>query len=133
MRKLPAFLDRAAARVAIIGFAFFLFYLTIRIVPFAHLNPKLSDQIPLFALFTGVVFGCFIWESRNWWRRGAFWAFTILIAFTHLLSFLNVLLRNQISPGKWAFVMGALLELGLLILLRNWLLRKSDTAEHEIP
>jgi hypothetical protein len=68
MRKVPLYLEALLEKVAIIGFAFLLFYLAIRFVPVAHLNPKISDQIPLVSLFTGLVFGYFIWESRDWWN-----------------------------------------------------------------
>jgi hypothetical protein len=119
MRKVPLYLEALLEKVAIIGFAFLLFYLAIRFVPVAHLNPKISDQIPFVSLLTGLVFGYFIWESRDWWTRGSFWAFTILMTLTHLLAFLNILLRHALNPGRWAFVAGALLEVGLLMLLKK--------------
>jgi|UPI000363C071 hypothetical protein len=125
MRKVPIYLEALLEKVAIIGFAFLLFYLAIRFVPVAHLNPKISDQIPFVSLFTGLVFGYFIWESRDWWTRGSFWAFTVLMTLAHLLAFLNILLRHALNPGRWTFVAGALLEVGLLMLLRNWLLPKN--------
>jgi hypothetical protein len=133
MRKMPLYLEALFEKVAIVGFAFLLFYLAIRFVPAAHFNPKISNQIPLVSLFTGLVFGYFIWESRDWWTWGSFWTFTILMALTHLLTFLNILLRHALNPGRWAFVAGALLEVGLLMLLRNWLLPKSGEAERELP
>jgi len=64
MRKAPLYLEALLEKVAIIGFAFLLFYLAIRFVPVAHVNPKISDQIPLVSLFTGLVFAISLGESR---------------------------------------------------------------------
>lgn len=97
-RKMPPYLKYKLQQAVILGFAFLLAFAAIRLAPIAHLNQKISDEIPLLALFTGTVFGCFIWESRPWWRRRSFWAFTVLMTLMHLLALLNLLLRRSLNP-----------------------------------
>jgi hypothetical protein len=132
MRKLPLFLESKLQQLAVLGLTFLLTAGAIKLAFLARIRPEISDQIPLVTFFSCPLFACFIANSRRWWKRGSFWAFTGLMAVTHLLAFLN-LLRHPLIFRSWIFIAAFLLELGLLIVLRNWLLPKTGIVRQELP
>jgi hypothetical protein len=133
MRKLPPYLEFKLQQLAILGLTFLVAFGAIKFASFARFNPDISEEIPAVILLTCPLFGCFIVESRGWWTRPPFWMFTTALLVAHSLVFLNVLLRHH-SFGRWVFVITFLLELGLLIVLRNWLLpRPTAHSKSELP
>jgi hypothetical protein len=132
MRKLPPYLEFKLRQAAIFGLAFLLALGAIRLASFAHFSPVISEEIPLVVLSTCPLFGYFIAESRGWWTRWTFWMFTTALLVTHLLAFLTAL-QHRVSIGKWLFFVALLLELGLLIVLRNWLLPRTAHPKGELP
>ena len=132
MRKLPPYLEFKLQQVAILGLTFLLALGAIRFASFAHISPKISDEIFPIALLTCPLFGYFIAESRGWWTRGTFWMFTTALLVTHLLAVLTAV-QHRVSLGKWLLVCALLFELGLLIVLRNWLLPRTTHPKSELP
>jgi hypothetical protein len=132
MRKLPPYLKYKLQQAVILGFTFLVAFGAIRIAPFAHLNPRISNEIFPIVLLTCPLFGCFIAESRGWRARAGFWMFTAALLVTHLLAVLTAI-QHGVSLGKWLLLFVLLLELGLLIVLRNWLLPKAAHRKQELP
>ena len=133
MRKLPPYLEFKLQQVAILGLTFLVAFGAIKLASFARLSANISEELPAVILLTCPLFGCFIVESRGWWTRPPFWTFTTALLVTHSLVFLNLLLRHHFF-GRWVLVAAFLLELGLLIVLRNWLLpRPTADSKGELP
>ena len=107
MRKLPSYLEFKLQELVIFGVTFLLAFGAIRFASFVHFSPKISDEIPLIALFTCPLFGFFIAESRGWRTQWSFWIFTAALLVTHLLVFLTLIMRPISivhSTGRWVFL-----------------------------
>jgi hypothetical protein len=73
---------------------------------------------------TSVLFGYFIADSRPLFGRLSFWVLTIALLLVHLTVFAIVLIR--VSEWKLVWFMVMLLEVPILFLLRDRLLKQSS-------
>ena len=133
MRRLPPYLAYKLQQLTILCVTFLVIIGALKLASFFRLDPKISLGIPPVMFFTCPLFGCLIIDSRDWWKGGSFWTFTAIMAITHLLAFLNLTSHTNFHVGRWVFITVFFLELGLLIVLRNWLLPKTGIARRELP
>ena len=133
MRRLPPCLVYKLQQLAILGVTFLAIIGALKLASFFRLDPKISLGIPPVMFFSCPLFAYLIIDSRDWWKRGSFWIFTAIMAITHSLAFLNLTNHTDFLVGHWVFISAFLLELGLLIVLRNWLVPRPVESNRELP
>jgi hypothetical protein len=75
------------------------------------------------ALNTAILFGYFIADSRQFFRRWRFWALTAVLLSVHLAGFIVVL--THVAEWKLLWFMVILFEFPVLVFFRNRLQRSS--------
>jgi len=75
------------------------------------------------ALNTAILFGYFIADSRQFFRRWQFWALTAVLLSVHLAGFIVVL--THVAEWKLLWFMVILFEFPVLVFFRNRLQRSS--------
>lgn len=76
------------------------------------------------AIFTTILFGAYLVDSRSLFRRRSFWVFTGLLLAIHVGLYSIALARVQSWKVVW-FTILTFLELPVLPLLRDYALRRS--------
>lgn len=75
-----------------------------------------------FGIFTLLLFGHFIINSRSYWDHRAFWIGVIVAAIVHSIFF-TFILRSGFQMGIWAWIVCVVFETALLISFRTALHR----------
>ena len=75
------------------------------------------------AIFTSVVFGYFVSDSRSLWRTKSFWAYTATCLFLHCAAWAAIVVRVEHWKAIWFTPMT--LEVVILVVVRELTLPKS--------
>lgn len=112
----------------------YLIYLAVSVLALASVFISISFGVSkdsflrwcAFVMFSLFLYGQFIVSSRTYWKRPAFWIWTGIAALLHTVIFLTVI-RSNTQIVSWNWVLWVLIELGVLLGIRNVVSRAKNT------